>query len=126
MEDTVPDGYDAAKVMNIVDGTEAAPGRGNNRYANFLRRRDRPLAIIVLSVEPSLLYFWRPGNCVGEAGKPISEEENMGQQAYSFLFASENCESTQEHIKVMTEIFDDLSVIEDPCQFQKKIVLCIF
>ena len=40
-----------------VEGTEAAPGQENDRYAKFLARRDRALAIIVLSVEPSLLYL---------------------------------------------------------------------
>ena len=48
------------KLWNIVDGTctEAAPALDNGRYANFLPRRDRTLAIIVLSVQPaSLLYL---------------------------------------------------------------------
>ena len=44
-------------LWNIVEGTEAAPGRENDRYTKFLARRDRALAIIVLSVEPSLLYL---------------------------------------------------------------------
>ena len=44
-------------LWNIVDGTEAAPGPENDRYTKFLARRIRALAIIVLSVEPSLLYF---------------------------------------------------------------------
>ena len=44
-------------LWNIVEGTEAAPGQENDRYAKFLARRDRALAIIVLSIEPSLLYL---------------------------------------------------------------------
>ena len=45
------------KLWNIVDGTKAAPGRDNNRYAKLLPRRDRTLAIIVMSVEPSPLHL---------------------------------------------------------------------
>ena len=82
-------------LWNIVDGTEAAPGLENDRYTKFLARRIRALAIIVLSLELSLLYLIGdpgPDHCVGEAGKPISEE-NMGEQAgtevKSFLFAVE-------------------------------------
>ena len=45
------------KLWNIVAGTEAAPGRDNGMYENFLPRRDRTLAIIVLCVEPSPLYL---------------------------------------------------------------------
>ena len=47
------------KLWNIVVGTEAAPGRDNDRYAKLLPRRDRTLAIIVLSVEYSLLHLVR-------------------------------------------------------------------
>ena len=33
-----------------VDGTEAAPGPENDKYAKFLAQRNRALAIIVLSL----------------------------------------------------------------------------
>ena len=44
-------------LWNIVDSTEAAPGRDNDRYAKFLAQREQALAVIVLSMEPSLLYM---------------------------------------------------------------------
>ena len=43
-------------LWNIVDGTETIPDGGNpDRRAKFEARRDRALALIVLSIEPSLL-----------------------------------------------------------------------
>ena len=43
---------------NIVNGSEHAPDPSQvDRHAKFLARRDRALATIVLSFEPSLLYL---------------------------------------------------------------------
>ena len=45
-------------LWNIVNGTETAPSATDaDRHAKFATRRDRALATIVLSVEPSLLYL---------------------------------------------------------------------
>ena len=45
-------------LMSIVSGSERAPAAAEaDKYAKFVARRDRALAIIVLSVEPSLLYL---------------------------------------------------------------------
>ena len=75
-------------LWNIVDGTEAAPGPENDRYTKFLARKNRALAIIALSLEPSLLYL------IGDPEDPTTVwEKNVGQQAgteaKSFLFATE-------------------------------------
>ena len=49
---------------SIVSGTEVFPAEVEQR-AKFLARRGRALAIIVLSVEPSLLYL------LGEPDDPV-------------------------------------------------------
>ena len=41
----------------IVDGTETIPDAPESARVKFISRRDRALAIIILSVEPSLLYL---------------------------------------------------------------------
>ena len=42
----------------IVNDTETAPDAGQaEKYAKFIGRRDRALATIVLSLDPSLLYL---------------------------------------------------------------------
>ena len=44
-------------LWDIVNGTETAPTEGVERQAKFAMRRDKALAMIVLAVEPSLLYL---------------------------------------------------------------------
>ena len=45
-------------LWSIVDGSEeCSPSTEADKYAKFVSRRDRALAIIVLSVEPALLYL---------------------------------------------------------------------
>ena len=54
-------------LWGIVNGTESAPNREADaeRHAKFVSRRDRALALIVLSVEPSLLYL------IGDPEDPV-------------------------------------------------------
>ena len=54
-------------LWGIVNGTESAPNREADaeRHAKFASRRDRALALIVLSVEPSLLYL------IGDPEDPV-------------------------------------------------------
>ena len=44
-------------LWGIVNGTETAPTEGADQWAKFTARKDKALAIIVLVVEPSLLYL---------------------------------------------------------------------
>ena len=44
-------------LWNIVSASESAPEAGGDRHTKFMARRDRALATIVLSVDPSLLYL---------------------------------------------------------------------
>jgi hypothetical protein len=43
-------------LWGIVSRTEVAPGVDADEHANFFVRRDRALAVLVLSVDPSLLF----------------------------------------------------------------------
>ena len=54
-------------LWRIVEGTETAPpAEGTaDRRSKFIARRDRPLATIVLAVEPSLLYL------IGDPEDPV-------------------------------------------------------
>ena len=45
-------------LWNIMNGTETAPNEAQaEAHAKYLSRRDRALAIVILSIEPSLLYL---------------------------------------------------------------------
>ena len=43
-------------LWGIVNGTETAPTEGAEQQAVFAARKDKALAVIMLAVEPSLLY----------------------------------------------------------------------
>ena len=119
-------------LWNIVNGTETAPGQSQaERYAKFMSRRDRALATIVLSVEPALLYI------LGEQEDPIVVWKKLSDQFQKKTWANKlvlrrklyslrlkEGESVQKHIKVMTELFEGLSVIGDLSR--KRIGWCIF
>ena len=53
-------------LWGIVTGAESAPPRENSdRFSKFESKRDRALAIIVLSINPSLLYL------IGDPKDPV-------------------------------------------------------
>ena len=56
-------------LWGIVNGSESAPDAATDaeKHAKFVSRRDRALALIMLSVEPSLLYL------IGNPEDPVEE-----------------------------------------------------
>ncbi|XP_011408658.1 PREDICTED: uncharacterized protein LOC105315642 [Amphimedon queenslandica] len=105
-------------LWGIVNGTERAPyGDG---AAKFQTRKDRALATIILSIDPSLLYL------VGEPDDPVEVWRLLSNHFQKKTWANrlalrcklhslrlEKGQSVQEHIKSMTEVFSELSVIGD-------------
>lgn len=62
-------------LWRIVTGEETAPGAGTEaERAKFTTRKDRALAMIVLSVDPSLLYL------VGDPEDPVAVWKKLGDQ----------------------------------------------
>ena len=54
-------------LWGLVSGTETEPSEDNaERYSKFIMKRDRALAIIVLSIDPSLLYL------IGDPKDPVA------------------------------------------------------
>lgn len=117
-------------LWNIVNGTETAPGQAQaEKYAKFMSRRDKALATIVLSIEPSLLYL------LGDPESPVAVWKKLSDQFQKKTWANKlelrrklyslrlkEGEPVQKHIKIMTEIFDSLSVIGDPVQEEDRVV----
>ena len=56
LEDSMQDGLYQGWPLGIVNGTETAPTEGAEQQAAFAARKDKALAVIMLAVEPSLLY----------------------------------------------------------------------
>ena len=117
-------------LWTIVDGTEAPPPEQEaDKYRKFVGRRDRALALIVLSIEPSLLYL------VGDPENPVTVWQKLADQFQKKTWANKlelrrklyamrlkEGESVQNHVKVMTEIFEALAVIGDPVSEEDRVV----
>ena len=63
-------------LWSIVDGSEACPDSTTevDKYTKFVGRRDRALAIIVLSVDPALLYL------IGDPEDPTKVWKKLSDQ----------------------------------------------
>lgn len=94
-----------------------------------MAKSDRALATIVLSIELSLLYL------IGEPEDPTVVWKKLLDQFQKKTWANKltlrrkryslqlkDGDSVQEHIKVMTETFDALSVVGDHIEEQDRVV----
>ena len=108
-------------LWNIVSGIEPLPDEGNaDARRKFLTRSDRTLAIIVLAVDPSLLYL------LGDPKDPRAVwqklEEQFQRKTWSnklqlrrklYALKLKEGEPVNAHIKAMSEIFEALAAIGD-------------
>uniref|UniRef100_A0A1X7UF57 Retrovirus-related Pol polyprotein from transposon TNT 1-94 n=1 Tax=Amphimedon queenslandica TaxID=400682 RepID=A0A1X7UF57_AMPQE len=93
--------------------------RTGSYYTDFIVK-DRALAIVVLSVDPTLLYILGEPTDPVEVWKTLSEQYqkktwtnrlNLRRRLHSLKL--KDGESVQSHIKEMTEIFNDLAIVGD-------------
>ena len=116
------------ELWTIVDGKEEAP-EAAGQLVKFNARKDRALAIIVLSVEPSLLYL------LGDPNDPVTVWNKLSSQfqkktwadklqlrrrLYTLTFKEGG--SVREHIKKLSEIFKELAVVGSPVEEEDKVV----
>ena len=113
-----------------VDGTEIVPDRADaQKYAKFCSRKNRALAIIVLAVEPKQLYL------LGDPVDPKVVWDKLASQFQKKSWANKlqlrrklyslrlrDGDNMQDHVKAMTEVFDELSVVGDPIKEEDRVV----
>ena len=117
-------------LWSIVNGSDRPPDVVEvDKYAKFIMRRDRALATIVLSVDPSLLYL------IGDPEDPIVVWGKLADQFQKKTWATKlelrrklhslrlkDGDSVQDHVRAMTEIFDGLSVAGDAVSEEDRVV----
>ena len=116
-------------LLDIVNNKEKIRTEGDKDILNFLSRRDRALATIVLSVDPSLLYL------IGDPDDPVVVWNKLADQFQKKTWANKlalrrklyslrlkDGDSVQEHVKVMIEIFDSLAAVGDPVKDEDRVV----
>ena len=105
-------------VWGIVDGSEVAPPTTDDRYQKFMSRSNKVLATIVLSLDPSLLYHigdpqdsktvWTKLSV--QFQKKTWENKLVLRRRLHALQLKEG-DSVQDHIKAMTETFNELAIV---------------
>ena len=112
----------------LVNGTETAPTDAN-ALAKYNIRKDKALAVIVLAVDPKLLYL---------LGDPIDPVAVWGKLQDSYqkrtwvnklspkkkLYRQQLAEGgdRQGHLKSMVEIFDSLAVVGDAVNEEDRVI----
>ena len=116
-------------LWGIVNGTETVP-EGAAEQAKFVLRKDRALVIIVLAIDPSLLYLigadpkdpvvvWKALADQFQR-KTWANKLELKRKLFSLRLADGG--SVQDHIKAMTEVFDELTVMDDPVKEEDRVV----
>ena len=116
-------------LWSIVSEVEEEPEAVDAKPKYFLRK-DRALATIVLSVEPTLLYLLGP-----DPADPVVVWKKLADQFQKKTWANKltlrrklhnlklkDGQSVQKHVKALTEIFDELSIIGDPLDEENQVV----
>ena len=117
-------------LWGIVNGTQTAPTEGAEQQAKFAARRDKALAIIVLAVEPRLLYLigvdptdpvvvWKALADQFQR-KTWANKLELKRKLFSMRLAEGGL--VQDHIKSLTEVCDELSVIGEPVKEEDRVV----
>ena len=116
-------------LWGIINGSERAPEENDGAYSKFISRKNRALAIIVLSIDPCLLYL------LGDPTDPTAVWERLSTQFQKKTWANKLAfrqrlhslqlkegQSVQEHVKALTEIFNELTVIGDNIDDEDRVI----
>ena len=118
-------------LWGIVSKTEAEPEAGTERHTKFVTRRDRALAIIVLSVRSISLTLStrRPNRSCRHMGESLSSQFQkktwanrlaLRKRLHSMLL--KDGQNVQEHVKNMVELFNELAIVGDNISDEDRVV----
>ena len=115
-------------LWGVVTGNDEAPIGNEEALRKFMIKRDRALSIIVLAVEPSLLYL------LGDPEDPFVVWQTLEDQFQKKTWANKNRlirrmtnlkveddQPIQKHLKNLSEIFQELAIIGHPVDEEEKV-----
>ena len=117
-------------LWDIVSGIEPLPDEGNaDARRKFVTRSDRALAIIVLAVDPSLLYLlgdpkdpWAVWQKLEEQFQRKTWSNKLQLRRKLYALKLKEGEPVNAHIKAMSEIFEALAAIGDAVSEEDRVV----
>ena len=115
-------------LWRLVNGTETAPTDAN-ALAKYNIRKDKALAVIVLAVDPKLLYLLGDPDCPVLVWKRLQDTYQKKTWANKLslkkkLYRQQLAEGgdLQGHLKSMVEIFDSLAVVGDAINEEDRVI----
>ena len=117
-------------LWDIVSEKEKDPGASDKeKQAKFVARRDKALSIIVLAVDPSLLYL------LGDPTKPVDVWKRLQNQFQRATWANklalrrklngmrlEDGGSMNDHVREMLETFNELALIGSALEPEDQVI----
>ena len=118
-------------VWTIVDGSEAVP-EATAALALYTARQGKALSILVLSLSPSLLYLVG-SNPSDPAVVWTTLENHFQKSSWANQFAlrkklyslrmPEDGVLIRDHIRTVTELFDNLTAVDDPLKDKDRVMI---
>ena len=118
----------------IANGTEIAPaaavaGNDDGRLNKFQVKSDRALAIIVLSIDPSLIYLLGDPTNPAVVWKLLQDQfqkkswaNKLSLRKKLYGMRLKEKQPVKQHIKCMMEIFEELAIVGDPIEEEDRVV----
>lgn len=119
-------------LWEIVTGTEEVPA-AREAAAKYQVRKNKALANLVLSIDPELLYLlgdrdptepkdvW---DAMGEQFQRKSWARQLDLKRKLFALKLSKGESMQKHVKMMSELLDEISRVSEPVKKEER-VMCL-
>eukprot|EP00794_Sanderia_malayensis_P020843 gene20843-22886_t len=117
-------------LWSLIDGTETVPLQTEaERHAKYVTKKNRALGTVVLLIELCLLYL------LGDLQDPVVVWNKLATQFQKKTWANKlalrrklyslrlkESQSVQQHIKEMTEVSEELSILGDPIEEEDCVV----
>ncbi len=113
----------------FVEGTQSVVREGEKGYAKYIEKRDRALALVVLSIDLRLLYL------IGEPDNPATVWTMLKEQFMKMTWANKlelrrklhslrlkEGSSVKNHIRELTELFHALAEQDAPLSEEDRVI----
>ena len=116
-------------LWGFINGHEAVPDISDSNYKKYCTRRDRALSLIVMAIEPKLLYLIGDPTDPKEVfdklsgifqKKTFANKLRLRKRLYSVKFDAKT--TMHNHLKCFVEIFSELAVLGDALEDEDKVI----